>query len=73
MAQNLIILFVIQGEVSCIGKEFFMNTKRILVLVLTLVMLVSAFMPTLSVFAAAGHDHDDESKETLNYVSLGDS
>ena len=50
-----------------------MNTKRILVMVLTLVMLVSAFTPTLSVFANELHEHDHEQDDKLNYVSLGDS
>ena len=49
-----------------------MNTKRILVLLMTFVMLVSTFAPTLSVFAEELHNHETE-KETLEYVSLGDS
>ena len=41
---------------------------------MTLVMIVSACAPTLSVFATAAHDHNEtEAKTELNYVSLGDS
>ena len=52
-----------------------MNMKRTLVLFLTLVMLLSAFGPTLNVFAEALHNHaeGDDTKTTINYVSLGDS
>ena len=51
-----------------------MNMKRILVLVMTLVMLVSAFAPTLSVFAEELHNHTEAQEKTeINYVSLGDS
>ena len=51
-----------------------MNMKRILVLVMTLVMFVSAFAPTLSVFAEELHIHAKTTEKTeLNYVSLGDS
>lgn len=51
-----------------------MNFKKIIVLVMTFAMLISAFAPTLGVFAeeingAQGGD----SSEKLNYVSIGDS
>ena len=52
-----------------------MNMKKILVLLLTLTMLTSAFAPTLGVFAEelkAGASETKE-KETIKYVSLGDS
>ena len=51
-----------------------MKIKKILVLVMTFAMLLSAFAPTLGVFAEAGHAHDEnDAKGTLNYVSIGDS
>ena len=52
-----------------------MNMKRTLVLLMTLVMLVSAFSPVLNVFAEELHNHGDstDTKTELNYVSLGDS
>ena len=51
-----------------------MKIKKILVLVMTFAMLLSAFAPTLGVFAEAGHDHDENGANgTLNYVSIGDS
>ncbi len=51
-----------------------MNMKRTLVLLMTFVMLIGAFTPTLSVFATAGQSNDSTSEKTeLNYVSLGDS
>ena len=52
-----------------------MNMKKILVLLLTLTMLTGAFAPTLGVFAEelkAGASETQE-KETIYYVSLGDS
>ena len=55
-------------------RNFSMNFKRILVLVMTFAMIVTTFAPTLGVFAEAineGHEH--ESKKDLVYVSLGDS
>ena len=51
-----------------------MKIKKILVLVMTFAMLLSAFAPTLGVFAEAGHNHDENGANgTLNYVSIGDS
>ena len=51
-----------------------MNMKRTLVLFLSLVMLLSAFGPTLNVFAEALHNHaEGDTKTTIDYVSLGDS
>ena len=50
-----------------------MNLKRILVLVMTFAMLVTTFVPALTVFAEevnAGHTHETETK---HYVSIGDS
>ena len=63
-------------EVSYIGKEFIMNFKRILVLVMTFAMLLSTFAPTLGVFAEELHNHAEgnkNDKDTLDYVSVGDS
>ncbi len=51
-----------------------MNMKKILVVLLTLTMLTSAFAPTLGVFAAEFQNVDEAPEETkINYVSLGDS
>ena len=51
-----------------------MNMKKILVVLLTLTMLTSAFAPTLGVFAAELQNVDEAPEETkINYVSLGDS
>ena len=51
-----------------------MNFKRILVLVMTFAILMGTFAPALSIFAAELHDHSHETdKETIEYVSLGDS
>ena len=50
-----------------------MNLKRILVLVMTFAMLVTTFVPALTVFAEEldeGHTHETETK---HYVSIGDS
>ena len=61
-------------EVSYIGKEFIMNMKRILVLVMTFAMLVTTFAPTLGVFADYVAGNGDNGKDgTLDYVSIGDS
>ena len=61
-------------EVSYIGKEFIMNFKKILVLVMTFAMLLGTFAPTLGVFAdyVAGNG-DNGADGTLDYVSIGDS
>ena len=53
-----------------------MNFKKILVLVMTFAMLLSTFAPTLGVFAEELHNHVEDNnndKDTLDYVSLGDS
>ena len=53
-----------------------MNFKRILVLVMALVMIVSACAPAIHATAdAIDHDHSEheEAKKELNYVSLGDA
>ncbi len=52
-----------------------MNFKRILVLVMALVMIVSACAPAIHATAdAVSHDHStEETKNELNYVSLGDA
>ena len=53
-----------------------MNFKRILVLVMALVMIVSACAPAIHATAdAVNHDHSahEETKKELNYVSLGDA
>ena len=56
-----------------------MNFKRILVLVMAIVMIVSACSPAIHATAnAINHDHSahtesKEEKENINYVSLGDS
>ncbi|MBO5715722.1 MAG: hypothetical protein J6S23_04950 [Clostridia bacterium] len=53
-----------------------MNFKRILVLVMALVMIVSACAPAIHATAdAVNHDHSahEEAKKELNYVSLGDA
>lgn len=51
-----------------------MKFRRVLVLVMTFAMLVSAFVPTLSVVASGvdngGHEHESGKK---HYVSIGDS
>ena len=65
-------------EVSYIGKENFMNFKRILVLVMTFAMLLSTFAPTLGVFAEELQNqtkgtNTPGNKDTLEYVSIGDS
>ena len=48
-----------------------MNMKKILVLLLTITMLTSAFSPALSVFANTGNGGTEDT--TIKYVSLGDS
>ena len=48
-----------------------MNMKKILVLLLTLTMLTSAFSPALSVFANTGDDQTSD--KPIKYVSIGDS
>ena len=51
-----------------------MSLKKILVLVMTFAMLISAFAPTLAVFAEETQRKSEENaKPELNYVSLGDS
>ena len=53
-----------------------MKLSKILVLVMTFAMLMSAFTPTLAVFAEELNSLEqpvETEKETLNYVSIGDS
>ena len=55
-----------------------MNFKRILVLVMTFAMLLSTFAPTLGVFAEELQNqtkgtNTPSNKDTLEYVSIGDS
>ena len=50
-----------------------MSFKRIMVLVLTLLMIVSACAPAIHAVAEGVHEHaETETKTEINYVSLGD-
>ena len=54
-------------------RNFTMSFKRIMVLVLTLLMIVSACAPAIHAVAEGVHEHaETETKTEINYVSLGD-